>query len=114
MSRRVVVAAALAAVALGGVAPGLAATPAAPHATRPAVSVHPVRTLLHTVPKLVRSATDLGALDPLRTMHLVLPLALPDHRGLDRYVAAAYRPHSAHFHRFLSPTAFGERFGARP
>lgn len=111
MSRRLIVGLALAALGLGGVAPSLAAT------TNAAVNPQPVRTLLdrtlhHTVPALVHAAQDDGALDPLRAVHVLLPLALPDQSALDDYVAGAYRPQSAQFHRFLSPREFGEQFGA--
>jgi kumamolisin len=108
MRRRLVFGATLVALALSGVAPGLAAA-------APAVSAgtgRPVATLLDTVPRLVRSATDLGGLDPLRTLHVLLPLERANQRALDEYVENVYRPHSADFHHFLSPAEFGERFGA--
>ncbi len=112
MSRRLFIGFALSALVAAGVTPGLAATaPSSAIGTRP---VHGLldRTLHDTVPRLVRTAKDLGALDPLRTLHVLLPLSLPDQHDLDRYVAAQYQPHSAQFHRFLSPSGFGARFGA--
>ncbi|HVV77715.1 MAG TPA: protease pro-enzyme activation domain-containing protein [Mycobacteriales bacterium] len=111
MSRRLLLGAALAALTFGSAAPTLAAAPAA-RATQPIAISQPVRTLLDTVPALVHTSTDLGALSPRRTLHVLLPLALPDQAALSRYVDSVYQPHSASFHRFLSPQDFGERFGA--
>ncbi len=110
--RRLVMGVAACGLALSRAAPGLAAAPA-PNPPTTAVA-HPIGTLLDTVPKLVRSARDLGALDPLRTLHVLLPLALPSQPALDAYAEAVYDPHSAQFHRFLTPEEFGQRFGARP
>ncbi|HWC35385.1 MAG TPA: S53 family peptidase [Mycobacteriales bacterium] len=112
-SRRLVIGAAICALLMGGVAPSLAATSGS-SASVPAAGRTPIRTLLHTVPQLIRRATDLGALDPLRSLHVMLPLALPEQSALDRYVQAEYQPGSPSFHRFLSPAEFGERFGAPP
>jgi kumamolisin len=112
--RRFIVGATFTALALGSAAaPGFASTPAAPTVTAASpIGPHPLRTLLHTVPKLVRSATDLGALNPLRTLHVILPLRLPSERAIEKYVEAVYEPTSPHFHDFLSPEEFGQRFGA--
>ncbi len=111
--RRLAVLGAIVASVLAGVAPGYAATRSAAAAPRPLPVVGAItRTLQDTVPALVRTATDLGALAPLTSLQVALPLALPDERGLSRYVAAESRPGSAEFHRFLSPAQFGARFGA--
>ena len=105
-----VLGAAVGALTLGSAAPGFAAMPHQPSVA--VISPQPIRTLLGTVPQLVRSATDLGSLNPLRTLHVLLPLTLPSEHALERYVEAVYNPHSVHFHEFLSPGAFGQRFGA--
>ncbi|HVX68720.1 MAG TPA: S53 family peptidase [Mycobacteriales bacterium] len=110
--RRIVIGATVAALALGA-APGFATAPTSQAVTTAtATGPQPIRTLLATVPKLVRTATDLGELDPIRTLHVLLPLALPNEHALEKYVEAVYQPRSAHFHEFLTPAAFGERFGA--
>ncbi|MGN6473468.1 MAG: protease pro-enzyme activation domain-containing protein [Mycobacteriales bacterium] len=111
MSRRLIVGIALAALACGGIGPSLAAAPRAAANGQP---VHTLadRTLHGTVPALVHAAQDIGSLDPLRTLHVLLPLTLPDQTALDDYVAGAYDSHGGQFHHFLSPKQFGEQFGA--
>ncbi|HVT63719.1 MAG TPA: protease pro-enzyme activation domain-containing protein [Mycobacteriales bacterium] len=111
--RRFVVGAALAAIAFGGVAPAITPTATAAPATA-SIEPQPLRVLFGTVPKLVHSAIDLGAVDPRHVLHVLLPLALPRQDALEKYVGSVYQPHSAQFHQFLSPAAFGQRFGAAP
>jgi kumamolisin len=111
--RRFIVGATLTALAFGGAAPAITPTASAVTAVTP-IGPQPLRTLLGTVPRLVHSATDLGALNPLRSLRVLLPLALPRERALERYAEAVYRPDSAHFHQYLSPADFGQRFGAAP
>ncbi|HVY09606.1 MAG TPA: S53 family peptidase [Mycobacteriales bacterium] len=110
MSRRFVVGAAAAALAISALAPGVAAARAERTAAAHTAGGL-VRTLLGTVPRLVQEATDLGPLDPLRTLQVALPLELPD-RALDRRVNATYDPKSRYFHQFLDPVTFGRRYGA--
>lgn len=110
--RRVLVAACTAAVVAGtaaGVIPGAAAPSAglALHLGGPRAEV-----LSGTVPKLVASATRLGATDPGLRLHLDAALKLPDQAALDSWVEQLYTPGSAEFHDFLTPASFGERFGA--
>lgn len=112
MIRRLVVSGAVAAAGLVGIAPGVAAVRSSTDAPAPPIVGTVTRTLANTVPALVRQATDLGAISPLTSLHVALPLALPDRSSLDRFVDAQYRPGSRQFHRFLSPSAFGARFGA--
>jgi hypothetical protein len=98
-----------AAAILPGVAGSATAAPATPSAL-PLTGI--ATTLSHTVPSLEQAANDLGALDPARTLHLILPLTLPDQSALDQLVNAEYTPGSATFHRFLDPATFGAEYGA--
>jgi kumamolisin len=108
MRRRLTVVAAAAAIAAASVVPGVAAAGSA--TTAPSTGV--VRTLLGTVPALVNRAVDLGAVNPLKRLDVILPLALPDQSGLDRLVDAEYTPGSPQYHRFIDPATFGRQFGA--
>lgn len=112
MPRRLIVGIALLAVAIAETGTSLATTPATARAASGSGSGSLARTLQDTVPELVRTAKDLGPLRTPQALHVLLPLAVPDPEALDRYVVAAYRPHSAGYHRFLSPAEFGTRFGA--
>ncbi|HEX3899433.1 MAG TPA: S53 family peptidase [Mycobacteriales bacterium] len=114
MIRRLVVASAVVALGLVGVVPGFAADhPAAGDPPLPIVGAVAM-TLANTVPAIVHAATNLGSVDPVRSLHVVLPLALPDPGALNRYVASQYQAGTRKFHRFLSPAQFGDRFGAAP
>ncbi|HEX3705530.1 MAG TPA: S53 family peptidase [Mycobacteriales bacterium] len=112
MTRRFIVGAATVALALTGVAPGLAATRSSDAPQMAATTTGVVRTLLDTVPNLVREATDIGPLRALTTLHVALPLALPRRAALDRLVSAEYDAKSRSFHRFVSPSSFARQFGA--
>jgi kumamolisin len=70
------------------------------------------RVLAHTVPAMLADARDLGLLAPTRRVSLALPLVLPRPQALNSYVAGEYTPGNPDYHRFLTPTQFGRRFGA--
>ena len=69
-------------------------------------------TLAASVPRLVFSARDLGALSSSRRLQVALPLRLPDPSALDRFAATQYTPGSLNYRHFLTPSQFGQRFGA--
>src|SRR5579884_2163596 len=63
---------------------------------------------------LLRAATDLGAVapdSPMERMILVLQRDAAQQKALDSLLAAQQDPHSPQYHRWLTPQAFGERFG---
>src|SRR5437660_12692546 len=68
--------------------------------------------LAASVPRLVFSARDVGALNSTRRLQVALPLRLPDPAALDRFAAAQSTPGSRDYRRFLTPAEFGRRFGA--
>jgi len=110
MNRRLTIGACTVALAAATVVPGVAtighATP-----TRTA-GPRPIQTLLNSVPRLVRDAIDLGSINPLQTLHVVVPLAIPDQPSLERFVTSEYTKGSANFHQFIDPVTFGARYGA--
>jgi kumamolisin len=114
MARRLVLTVAVAALGLAGVAPGVAAGRASSERPPGPVIGAVTRVLANTVPALVHAAEDLGPIKPLTSMHVALPLALPDPGALNRLVADQYRAGNRNFHRFLTPAEFGVRFGAPP
>lgn len=65
-------------------------------------------------PERVRSAQDLGAVDgatPLQSMTLVFNRSAQQQADLDALLAAQQDPSSPQYHQWLTPAAFGARFG---
>jgi Pro-kumamolisin, activation domain/Subtilase family len=79
---------------------------------------HPYRAssavLRGTASRLAGMSRRVGTLDPARQIKLALPLALRNSAALDRLVTGQYSPDSPSYHRFLTPSQFGRRFGAPP
>jgi hypothetical protein len=110
MNRRLTISACTLALAAATIVPGVRSIS---HAS-PALTSDPdpIKTLLHSVPTLVHDALDLGAINPLRRLQVVVPLALPDQTALDDFVTSEYTPGSPNYHRFIDPATFGARYGA--
>jgi len=71
-------------------------------------------TLRGTVHPLARARSDQGAVpDSFAANRLLLMLNRPPEREADlrQFLANAHRPGSATYHKWLTPTEFGERFG---
>lgn len=71
-------------------------------------------TLSGTVPKAVKSARDMGALDsaqPLQKMILVLKPSSSQQAALSSLFADLYNKNSASYHKWLTPQQFGAQFG---
>ncbi len=109
MNRRVTVVACTAALLASAVVPSVAASRSSAARSAPGGVV---QTLLNTVPSLVERALDLGATNPLKRLDIVVPLAVPHPAALNQLVAAEYTPGNPAYHRFISPTEFGARYGA--
>ena len=65
-----------------------------------------------TVSRLLSAFERLGPLQGSRQITLTLPLALPDRAALNQFVTGLYTPGSPSFRKFLTPSQFGQRFGA--
>jgi len=103
MRHRLVVAGALAAASVTALG---ASIPVAAGATTPRVLAGSV------VANLPVGARVLGELPASRRLSIDVVLAGRDAAGLTRLVAELYDPHSARYHRFLSPAQFDAAFGA--
>jgi hypothetical protein len=54
----------------------------------------------------------LGTLAGTQRVQVALPLRLPRAAALERFVTGQYTPGNPHYHQFLTPAQFGQRFGA--
>src|SRR5689334_1649224 len=103
MNRRLTNGACTIALAAATIGPGVgaigSASPDSAGSSRSSTA-QPIRTLLHSVPTLVHDALDLGSINPLRTLHVAIPLAIPSQAALDDFVTSQYTPGSPNYHRF--------------
>src|SRR5579875_2215948 len=70
------------------------------------------RILPRSVPRLLAVAHRLGPLSAQSRITFTLALRLPARAALNAYVSGEYSPASPDYHRFLTPSQFGQRFGA--
>ena len=63
------------------------------------------------VPDAVGRAKAVGVLPATQTLHVSLSLAPADAAGLESYASEVNDPTSPNYHRFLTPTQVGARFG---
>lgn len=88
--------------AFQGVAPALGAGPPTRGASVAGVS------------PLIRAAEDAGRVDPeLPLERMVVVLPVKDPAGLERFLGELQNPGSSRFRKWLTPSEFGTRFGAR-
>lgn len=79
----------------------------------PAAGVETPRRVARVAPE-IRDAEDAGRVDPgLPVEKMVLVLPVRDQAGLERFLTELQDPASPRFRRWLTPSEFGERFGAR-
>lgn len=108
--RRLALALAISAV-VASVAGGSIAIAGTPGAVSTPTSLVP-RVLASTAPRALTEARELSQLSPLTHLSIDLPLVLPRRAALNEYVAGEYTPGNPDYHRFLTPSQFGLRFGA--
>ena len=109
---RGIVPAALALILLLGLA-GVSAAAVPDRVTRP-VDVNHTRTLSGQVHRLAQAQFDRGAVDPAMPLEYMLVLFQPSaaqQTDLDGLLVDQQNPSSPHFHQWLTPEEFGNRFG---
>src|SRR5437764_9801421 len=72
----------------------------------------PARVRVGPPPAVASSARDIGGVAAATRMHVTVVLKLHHAVALAEYARAVSTPGSSHYHAFLTPAQFAERFGA--
>ncbi len=83
--------------------------------TLPTINEHDVLTLLGNTPRAADPGRVIGGVPPettLRRMVLVLKPDAAREQALEDFAEAQQQPNSPHFHHWLTPQEYGQRFGA--